>query len=219
MKHEKTDWVSNELPEWRRAIYTVDNPTAPLRVAKNKGRESNVYLQYIIDHYHNLPSTIVFLHSHRDGWPRAWHTEFADHSNVETIKLLQIDFVQQKGYVNLRCNPNPGCPDEIRPFRQPRDESRLSEIAFADAWKALFNNTDVPEVVATPCCAQFAVSRDQVLKRPRSSYIQYHRWIMETSLSDDITGRVMEYMWHIIFGQDPVYCPDMDQCYYDVYGL
>ncbi|KAH8430808.1 DUF3431 domain-containing protein [Aspergillus melleus] len=204
MKHEQTGWIANELPEWRRAIYTVDDPTAPLRVTKNKGKEANVYLRYIIDHYHNLPSTIVFLHSHRDGWPEAWHTEFEEHSNVNTIQLLQTEFVQQNGYANLRCNLSPGCPDEIRPFREPRDESRLSEIAFADAWQGLFNSTDVPEIVASPCCAQFAVSRDQVLKRPLGSYVRYHRWLMDTNLPDDISGRVMEYMWHIIFGQDPV---------------
>ncbi|KAI9042068.1 DUF3431 domain-containing protein [Aspergillus affinis] len=219
MKHEQTEWIAKELPEWRRAVYTVDDPTAPLRVTKNKGKEANVYLRYIIDHYHNLPSIIVFLHSHRDGWPEAWHTEFEEHSNVNTIQLLQTDFVQQNGYTNLRCNHNPGCPDEIRPFREPRDESRLSEIAFADAWKALFNSTDVPGIVASPCCAQFAVSRDQVLKRPLASYVRYHRWLMDTNLPDDISGRVMEYMWHVIFGQDPVHCPDMDQCFQDVYGI
>lgn len=192
------------ISRWRRAIYTVDDPTAPLRVTKNKGKEANVYLRYIIDHYHNLPETMVFIHSHRDGWPEAWHTEFEDHSNVNTIKLLRTDFVQQNGYANLRCNLNPGCPDEIRPFREPRDESKLSEIAFADAWKGLFNSTDVPETIAAACCAQFAVSRDQVLKRPLSSYVHYHRWLMSTHLPDDISGRVMEYMWHIIFGKDPV---------------
>ncbi|KAE8354573.1 hypothetical protein BDV28DRAFT_164050 [Aspergillus coremiiformis] len=202
-KEDDTDWVTKELTNWMHAIYAVDDPEAPLHVTKNKGKEANVYLQYIIDNYYDLPSTIVFLHSHRDGYPRAWHTEFPDHSNVRSVQRLQTDFVQRNGYANLRCNHNPGCPDEIRPFRE-RDEEHIPEQVFPEVWKIFFNNTNVPEVVATPCCAQFAVSRAQVLKRPLSSYIQYHQWLMETELPDEISGRVMEYMWHIIFGQDPV---------------
>ncbi|GAB1218479.1 hypothetical protein ATERTT37_007735 [Aspergillus terreus] len=211
-KEENTDWVIDELPDWQHAIYTVDDPNAPLRVTKNKGKESSVYLQYIIDHYDRLPSTIVFLHSHRDGYPDAWHTEFDEHSNPLTVQMLQTDFVQRNGYANLRCNPTPGCPDEIRPFRATANEDHLTELLFPMVWQTFFNNTRVPEVVATPCCAQFAVSRSQVRQRPLSSYQRYHRWLMETDLPDDVSGRIMEYMWHIIFGQDPVYCPDMEQC-------
>ncbi|GAB1210107.1 hypothetical protein APSETT445_008897 [Aspergillus pseudonomiae] len=203
-KEDDTDWIVNELPSWQHAIYAVDDPEAPLHVAKNKGKEASVYLQYIIDNYDDLPSTIVFLHSHRDGYPRAWHTEFSDHSNVRTARMLQTDFVQRNGYANLRCNPNPGCPDEIRPFRGLSDEEHLPEQVFPEVWQTFFNNTDVPEVIATPCCAQFAVSRTQVLQRPLSNYVRYHQWLMETELPDDVSGRVMEYMWHIIFGQDPV---------------
>ncbi|KAL4892065.1 hypothetical protein BDV59DRAFT_208748 [Aspergillus ambiguus] len=218
---ENTDWVIDELPDWQHAIYVVDDDdtAAPLRVAKNKGKESGVYLQYIVDHYDRLPSTIVFLHSHRDGYPEAWHTEFDEHSNPLTVQMLQTDFVQRNGYANLRCNPTPGCPDEIRPFRASGSDDHLPELLFPMVWQTFFNNTNVPEVVATPCCAQFAVSRDQVWQRPLSSYRAYHRWLMETDLPDDVSGRIMEYMWHIIFGQDPVYCPDMEQCLEDVYDL
>lgn len=221
LKHEDTDWVISDLPEyhssypleysklrnsWQHAIYTVDdpNPPTPFRIPKNKGRESNVYLQYIIDHYPDLPSTIVFLHSHRDGYPKAWHTEFPTHSNVDAVRNLQTAFIQRTGYANMRCNPIPGCPDEIRPFRQPREEFRTAERAIPDAWRALFNNTNVPGVIAAPCCSQFAVSREQVWKRPVGDYQWFQRWLMETDLSDDVSGRVMEYLWHVIFGKGVV---------------
>ncbi|KAF5857368.1 hypothetical protein ETB97_005902 [Aspergillus alliaceus] len=203
-KDDDTDWVVNELTNWLHAIYAVDDPEAPLHVTKNKGNEANVYLQYIIDNYDDLPSTIVFLHSHRDGYPRAWHTEFSDHSNVRAVRMLKTDFVQRNGYANLRCNHNPGCPDEIRPFRAEKSEDHLPEQVFPEVWETFFNNTNVPEIIATPCCAQFAVSRAQVLQRPLSSYIRYHQWLMDTELPSNVSGRVMEYMWHIIFGQDPV---------------
>jgi hypothetical protein len=59
---------------WDHVIYEVDNPEAKLRVPMNKGKEAMSYLTYIIDHYDRLPSTIAFVHSHKDGWPQAWHT-------------------------------------------------------------------------------------------------------------------------------------------------
>lgn len=72
------------------------------------------------------------------------------------------------------------------------------------AWEALFNNSNVPEVIAAPCCSQFAVSRDQVRMHDLSAYQRFQSWVLDSVLDDDVTGRVMEYMWHIIFGQDPV---------------
>ncbi|KAF4210240.1 hypothetical protein CNMCM8980_004719 [Aspergillus fumigatiaffinis] len=203
LESEDVRWVMKELPDWQHAIYTVDDPNARLRVKKNKGREANVYLQYIIDHYHKLPATIIFLHSHRGGI-KGWHTEFPDHSNVRTVRMLNVDFVQRNGYANLRCGWFPGCPDEVQPFREPRNEERHAEHAFPDAWHYFFNGTKVPEVVAVACCAQFAVSRKQILERPLSDYLRYHQWVMETPWDDDTSGRVMEYMWHIIFGKEPV---------------
>ncbi|BCS30523.1 DUF3431 domain-containing protein [Aspergillus puulaauensis] len=215
---EDTNWVGAELAEWRSFIYTVDDQNAARHTPMNKGREALAYLQYIVDHYDDLPATVVFIHSHRDGWPGAWHTDTFDYSNVESLRSLQIDFVQRNGYANLRCQESPGCPDEIRPFRSPPRPGKNAEKIYADAWKALFLDDDVPEVVAAPCCSQFAVSREQILQRPLSDYQRYYNWVLGNDLPDDLTSRVMEYTWHIIFGQDAVYCPDVFQCYQDVYG-
>lgn len=179
-----------------------------IHTLKNKGKEANVYLTYLIEHYNDLPSTIVFLHSHEKGYPMAWHTDADDYSNVNSLRTLRIEHVQKSGYVNLRCNGNPGCPEEILPFREPRDEARTAEIHFAEVWRQLFDERsaegEVPQVVATPCCAQFAVSRDQVLKRPKEQYQHFHRVLMESTLDDEVIGRVYEYLWHIMFGQPAV---------------
>ncbi|KAE8151663.1 hypothetical protein BDV25DRAFT_89756 [Aspergillus avenaceus] len=215
---EDTSWVANDLNEWRNVIYTVDDPNASRHTPINKGRESLAYLHYIIEHYHDLPSLVVFLHSHKDGWPAAWHTDNMDYSNVVAIRNLQTEFVLRNGYANLRCQETPGCPEELRPLRNPPRPGQTTEAVYAQAWQELFNNTDVPEVIGVPCCSQFAVSRDQILQRPFEDYMRYYNWVLMNDLPDDITSRVMEYSWHIIFGQDPVYCPDSMQCYQDVYG-
>ncbi|KAJ5795328.1 hypothetical protein N7457_001927 [Penicillium paradoxum] len=213
MSYENTDWLEDGLPEWQHAVYTVDNPEAPLSVERNKGKESNAYLQYILDNYDKLPEYMVFLHAHQFSN----HVEFWEQDNVLTVQKLQLDYLRQAGYANLRCDWGPGCPDEVQPFRQAA--GRTTELAFAGAWIRIFNNTNVPETVAAPCCAQFAVTKDQVLQRPRSDYEWYHHWLMTTELDDETSGRVFEYLWHIIFGQDPVFCPTKVQCYKNVYDM
>ena len=65
-------------------------------------------------------------------------------------------------------------------------------------------NENVPQVVGVACCSQFAVSRNQVLRRPKTDYQHFLKWLMDTDLNDDISGRIFEYMWHIIFGKNAV---------------
>lgn len=225
LMEQDVDWVTEELPEyvthsqvlnatrltmecrWSSAIYTVDDPNAALKTPKNKGNEAMVYLTYLIDNYDNLPQVSAFLHPHRDGYPRAWHTDAENYSNVISIRTLRLDTVLNRGYVNLRCNWIPGCPDEIQPFRTT-DAHRSAEHEFQSAWKYMFGNSssspDVPDVVGAACCAQFAVSKKQILERQKSEYETYRNWLLDTPLDDAVSGRIFEYLWHIIFGAPAV---------------
>lgn len=207
---------------WQRAIYTV-NPskatvadTKKLTTPLNKGHESMAYLTYLIDHYDSLPSTIAFLHSHRAGFFMAWHVDAPLHDNVAAMRALQLDFVQRNGYVNLRCNWNPGC----------MAADRLNRHVTEQVWAEIFDGTSTPPLNATTsparaavpqqkflakpkeigaaCCAQFAVSREQVLQRPREDYIRFRQWVIDTDKDDASSGRVMEFLWHVIFGQEAV---------------
>ena len=68
----------------------------------------------------------------------------------------------------------------------------------------MFGNSNVPSVVRVACYSQFAVPKRQVLTRPKDLYERALKWLMDTRLDDAVSGRVLEYLWHIIFGQDPV---------------
>lgn len=196
----------------------MDDPTWILHPPENKGHEAMAYLTFIIAHYHDLPSIIVFLHPHRKSMPQSWHNDAEDNDNVKSVRGLRLDYVRKHGYANMRCAEIPGCPDEIQPFRG--DPERMFEVPFADAYVYLFggNHSTVPHTVAAACCAQFAVSKAQVLARPKSDYVRYRQWLLDTDLHDEISGRVMEYMWHIIFGKDPVWCPDAAKCQCEQFG-
>jgi len=241
LEQEDTSWVANELPDWRSAIYIVNPSDASahtLTAPMNKGREAMAYLTYIIDNYNSsISSVVAFLHSHRRGFFNAWHVDAPLHDNVVAMRTLQLNFVKENGYVNLRCNLNPGCSSG----RTEKNAHLTREV-----WEEIFdgtsamgstvasNDTQIREAVASQhshqrnafpqmgiaaaCCAQFAVSREQILRRPLMDYVKFRQWIIETDKDDAHSGRVMEYLWHVIFGKDTIYCPHQDTCYCQVYG-
>jgi hypothetical protein len=97
--------------------------------------------------------------------------------------------------------------------------AKTTEFAYPAAFKALFPGEDLPDVVGVACCAQFALTRQKIRERPISDYHRYRNWIMNTHLEDHVSGRVLEYSWHIIFGRSAVHCPNAKVCYCKVYGL
>ena len=74
-------------------------------------------------------------------------------------------------------------------------------------------------MVGVACCAQFALTRQKIRERPLSDYQRYRNWITETGLEDNVSGRVLEYSWHVIFGRGPVHCPNAAVCYCQTFGL
>ena len=195
---------------WESTIYIVNNRSAEsLHTTINKGREGNAYLNYIMEAYDDLRDVTVFIHAHRSG-NSSWHTDAPGHDNVVSLKSLQLDYVLQNGYANLRCRHKPGCPDAIQPFRQgPVPEEitrenamRVVESNMIQAWEYIFPSIPVPHEIGAACCAQFAVTKQQIRKRPREDYERMFQWLMESPLDDAISGRIFEYLWHIIFGRE-----------------
>jgi hypothetical protein len=220
MVDEDVDWISHDLPGLETAIYEVDNPYAEFRVPKNKGHEAMVYLTYIIDHYDNLPDTIIFVHAHRN----AWHNNvLLDLAMPDTIKQLKDDRVARRGYMNLRCHLDPGCPSWIHLDRAEVDfdhdikpeEQYFSSKMFED----MFPGHRPPPVLSQPCCAQFAVSGNRVKDNPRGLYVHLRRWLLETHLVDENSGRIFEYIWQYLFTRNAEHCPSMNACYCDGFGI
>ncbi|KAK8167990.1 hypothetical protein BKA80DRAFT_265748 [Phyllosticta citrichinensis] len=125
-------------------------------------------------------------------------------SNMIALKALRTEFVQEAGFANLRCALTPGCPAEVQPFRQNTPENQIYERNMSVVWDVFFPSTPCPAIIAAPCCAQFAVSSNQIMARPIEDYLMYRQWLMDTEMDDENSGRVFEYLWHIIFGRDPI---------------
>lgn len=221
LSSENVTWLDEAAlpPSIQTFVYTVDasDPTTTLRIPKNKGHEAMVYLTYIIDHYSTLSDVTIFLHAHQ--W--AWHNnELLNHNAAEMITRLSSERVYREGYMSLRCHWKPGCPEWVHPgVVGTPDINRPEEGAMAPAWSLLFPSAPIPTVIGTPCCAQFALSRDRILSIPLEKYIHFRQWLLTTPLPDATSGRVFEYLWSYIFTSQPISCPDQRICYCDGYGI
>ena len=219
LKSEDISWTW-ELEGLNRSIYTVDDENSVLKVPKNKGHEAMVYLTYIIDNYDVLPDTIICFHPHR----YTWHNNFLlDLDSKKTIERLSDARVAREGYFNARCHLDPGCPDWLHPDRPPAEWDLIhknEERFFTPrVWRELHPEAPVPYAISQPCCAQFAVSGERVRSHPRSEYLRYRDWLLNTVLEDENSGRIMEYTWQYIFTGQAVFCPSQHECYCDGYGV
>ncbi|THW03523.1 hypothetical protein D6D26_03421 [Aureobasidium pullulans] len=215
---DNTTWLPSLFPDWHHNIFLADQPDAALSVPQNKGREGMTYLTYIIDNYSSLPDIVIFLHAER----YQWHNDDPLYDGVRTLSRLRLPYILEQGYINLRCVWTLGCPHEIHPLDHPADEitsETHADQVYAAAFKKLFPDAPIPESIGVSCCAQFAVSKANILQRPREEYERYRRWLLETDLEDGLSGRVLEYSWHIIFGKEAVFCPNAKTCYCKVFGL
>jgi hypothetical protein len=211
---------ARELPELSTSIYHVDAPLSELLIPKNKGHEAMVYLTYIIDHYDELADTTIFLHPHRTTWH---NNDLLDSDAVKTIQHLSDAHVARVGYFNTRCHHEPGCP--IGYVSTALKKSSISIVR----WKrdTLLPKSGMNSTLGFRCPRQFLslavhnslLARDRVRQQPRSEYIRYRDWLLNTRLDDIMSGRVMEYSWQYLFTGKPELCPEMHVCYCDGYGI
>lgn len=172
---------------------------------------------YIIDRYETLPEVSIFIHSLR----YQWHNEDPMYDGVPVLKRLRLDHVKDRGYVALRCTWTMGCPSELHPTRPTHgdDDRSRNEAAWGAVFQHFFPDQPIPDTVGAHCSSQFAVSRGRIHAQPKAHYEKIRNWILETDLHDQISGRVIEYMWHIIFGMPAVDCQDAGECFCQTFGL
>ncbi|PYH46447.1 DUF3431 domain-containing protein [Aspergillus saccharolyticus JOP 1030-1] len=202
-------------------IYSTDVEPAPhLLIPRTiRGREAAAYLSFIVDFYDRLPKYTIFIHSNYDQW----HNDLFGPHTGPALRNLRLEAVDAQGYVNLRCEHDPGCPTSVHPWSPTQIDLENDDIRafFPQVYQTLLNvpAKKVPEHIGNVCCGQFAVSRQRILERPRSDYVRMLRWADETELTDSFgVGWVYEKIWHIIFGMEVIYCPRYEQCRCDTYG-
>jgi hypothetical protein len=187
--------------------YTMDEDPEPgyLIPFTTQGHEGAAYLSYIVEFYDELPAYSIFVHSSAEHW----HNDLFGPRTADALRNLRFEAVQSRGFLNLRCSSAPLCPDAwhpLHPAPHDLDYLYLHDI-FPDIYAELFNvsSDDAPLRIGSLCCGQFAVSRDKIRERPRDDYARILQWVAETDVSDSYgIGFLLEKIWHIIFGFDPI---------------
>ncbi|EHK98089.1 hypothetical protein M7I_6139 [Glarea lozoyensis 74030] len=84
----------------------------------------------------------------------------------------------------------------MHPGNIEEDINKQEESILARSWTEIFPLDPIPKV-----------------------YVFFREWLLRTSLSDYISGRVWEYLWQYIFTGQHVVCPAEHVCYCDGYGI
>ncbi len=214
-KDENIDWMDELMPDQHKAVYVANDPKAPLHPPKNKAHEVMVYLSWIIDNYDNLPDVAIFMHAHQ----LTWHNDdMLNNDAALMITRLSRQRVWREGFVNMRCSWYPGCPDWMHPGETQQNDFKQEEVLLAKSWSEIFPLDEIPSVLAQPCCAQFALSRERIQAKPYAQYIWYRDWVFNTRLPDHLSGRIWEYVWQFVFTGESIYCPKEHICFCDQYG-
>lgn len=216
MKGEDILWMQEHLPNLRATIYMADDSNALLHSPKNKGHEVMIYLTFIIDQYDQLPDVVLFMHAHRYSHH---NSELLGFDAAQMVQRLSDDYVVRQGYVNMRCDWSPGCPEWLHPGAKEDDLAKQEQAVLTQSWHELFPHDPLPEALGQACCAQFALSKARILSIPKSRYVYYRDWIMRTPLSDYISGRIWEYTWQFLFTGRGVFCPVVEVCHCDGFGV
>jgi hypothetical protein len=218
LEEEDTSAIDSFAPAWQHDIVLVKplySHVHPNAHRPDKGRIANAYLTWLVENYHNLPETLVFI-------PPQDSLENNPLDIRAVTSTLQVPFVQTSGFANLRCpvrKSSTTCNDRVLEPFAPTHEFRTLETNITQAWASLFGKgTEVPLQIATVLGAEFVVSRAQVQTRSVEEYLHYWAWLNKTIMDDDSAGLVMEYVWHVVFGKEAIFCPERVGCECELYG-
>lgn len=179
-----------------------DNERSECHLPHTKeGREAAAYLSYILDYYDVLPKYSFFIH----GGGEHWHNDVVGPWTWKTLEALRYEAVDEVGYLNLRCQHNPGCPFFLKPHEElAKGDTEDIRGRYVDTYQQLFNATvaDVPDVIGAVCCAQFVVTRDTIRQRSRSDYQRMLQWLVDDDFHNSHDkGWIFETLWHHVFGK------------------
>jgi hypothetical protein len=216
---EDYSWVKElKVPGMVVIPYIADNSSAPHHPQKNKGHEAMMYHQYFHDFYDNLPDISILIHSQA----RTWHVEaLLDQSMIFSLNRLDLREVQRRQFLNLRVTWGFGCENGAINTTKVHEESGQvpEQKEMREAFRANFNLYDIPEILATPCCSQIAVTKERIRSVKREQYRHHIEWLLNTGLEDEISGRTWEHMWQYLFLGKAIDCPIEHKAYCRLYHI
>lgn len=178
-------------------IYDKENPNNPFNVPVNKGNEASVYLKYIIDYYDDLPDFTFFIHDDEYAWH---HSGSIIDKYDEAVKsnLMYYNINDRAGWNRRNLIP-PETYAELLKFYDKYIEAYIPISKVP-------NNEDF--IFGYIGSAQFLIHKKLIQNLPREFYSNLYDWIITTDLPNYISGRFLEWTWHVFWFIYPVYIQD-----------
>jgi len=175
-------------------IYDKENLNNPLNIPVNKGNEASVYLKYIIDYYDNLTDFTFFIHDEEYSW----------HHSGSIIDKFNEALMSNEMYYNI----NDECIWNTTNLIDGDTYNKLLEwyneyIEDYIPISKVPNNSDF--IYGYLGSAQFLVHKDLIKNLPKEFYIRIYEWIITTDLPNNLSGRFLEWTWHIFWYIYPNY--------------
>jgi hypothetical protein len=183
--NKNVDWVY-KLPNINKIyIYDKETPENEYNIPVNKGNEASVYLKYIVDNYENLADFTFFTHDDEYTW----------HHFGSIIDKFNEAVASNKLYYNINDNCFLG--------------SILSNSWYDDILN--WYNTYIEKYIPMNSLpnkdwtqdqrgsAQFLVHKSLIRKLPIEFYEDLYNWIITTDMTNDKSGRFLEWTWHIFW--------------------
>jgi hypothetical protein len=175
-------------------VYDKENPSNKFNVPVNKGNEASVYLKYIVDNYDNLSEYTFFIHDEE----YAWH-----HSGSIIDKYNEAVSSKQKYYnINDKClwSKRNLIPNHLYSQLLQWYNSYIEEYI---PLSKVPNNNDF--IFGYFGAAQFLVHKDLIRNFPKYFYKKMYDWIITTDLPNYVSGRFLEWTWHVFWDIYPKY--------------
>lgn len=195
--HYKEDisWVQSI--KYPAVVYSKTNQNLNF-IPFNKVQEVPAYLKYIIDNYKCLPMYSIFVHGHLDSMH-----QYASISNtINSLKFIG-------NIINLNRSDWVGNVSKIEEDLGINEYPKYKWLS--DNWKDIFgNHLDLPDKLTFYSCAQFAITRDCILRHPLKFWQQLYDWCKSNSLDNFVSSRIFEYTWYYIFSGQNLYVKDLE---------
>ena len=182
---KNTNWVYKLKNINKYYIYDKETPENEYNIPVNKGNEASVYLKYIIDNYDNLSDFTFFTHDDEYAW----------HHSGSIINCFNEAVMSNKLYYNINKRSILGSI-----ISNPWYNDIL--IWYNDYIEKYIPLNTLPNKDWTQGhigAAQFLVHKSLITKLPLEFYKNLYNWIITTDMTNDKSGRFLEWTWHIFW--------------------
>jgi len=182
---KNTDWVYKLKNINKYYIYDKETPENEYNIPVNKGNEASVYLKYIIDNYETLADFTFFIHDDEYAW----------HHSGSIINLFDEAVMSNKLYYNI----NEKCVLGSIIYNNWYNEILIWYNNYIEKYIPINTLPNKDWTQDHRGSAQFLVHKSLITKLPLEFYENLYNWIITTDMTNDKSGRFLEWTWHIFW--------------------